>query len=132
MGRYLEKARELRAITERHYNCAQAVLVPFAPRLGLDEETAFRIGANFGGGMRVASVCGAITGGLMVLGLAGFDQPSDAVSFIQKMKDRHDGMMMCADLLRVNEAKGGVKKVHCDGVVFEAVSILEEILNEEN
>lgn len=131
MGKYLEKSRELRARTDRHYNCAQGVLVPFAPRFGLDEETAFRVGADFGGGMRVASVCGAITGGLMVLGLAGFDQPSDATSFIQKMKDKHDGMMMCADLLKANEARGGVKKEHCDGLVFDAVEILEEILQEE-
>ena len=96
MGKYLDRAHELRAITEPHYNCTQAVLVPFAERFGLSEETAFNMGANFGGGMKSGTVCGVITGGLMVLGLAGFDQPSDAKNFIAKIREKHDGMMMCA------------------------------------
>jgi hypothetical protein len=35
---------------------------------------------------------------------------------------------MCADLLRVNAQRGGNKKEHCDGMVFEAIEILEELL----
>lgn len=69
MSRYMEKAKELRADTGRHYNCAQSVLIPFAADAGIDEEAAFRVAANFGGGMKMGSVCGAVTGGLMALGL---------------------------------------------------------------
>ena len=35
-----EKARALRARTDVHYNCAQSVLVTFAPEIGLTEEEA--------------------------------------------------------------------------------------------
>ena len=130
MGKYLDRAHELRAITNPHYNCTQSVLIPFAGRLGLDEETAFRIGANFGGGMRTGSVCGVITGGLMVLGLAGFDKPSDAAGFIRRIRENHEGRIMCADLLRANAELGGNKKAHCDAMVYEAVTILEDLLGE--
>jgi len=52
------------------YNCAQSVLWAFAPRLGLDPDTALKIACGFGAGMgRREEVCGAVTGGIMVLGL---------------------------------------------------------------
>ena len=68
----MEETEALRARTDVHYNCCQSVLVPFADLCGLDKETAFKLGANFGSGMRHGSTCGAVTGALMVLGLAGF------------------------------------------------------------
>jgi len=52
------------------YNCAQSVLWTFAPRLGLNTDTALRIACGFGAGMgRRQEVCGAVTGGIMVLSL---------------------------------------------------------------
>ena len=61
----LERARELRADTARHYNCCQSVVLPFAEELGLDEEAVLKLAEHFGSGMRRGSVCGAVTGGLM-------------------------------------------------------------------
>jgi hypothetical protein len=37
-------------------------------------------------------------------------------------------MLDCRDLLRANAEKGGARKPHCDGMVFEAVRAVEEIL----
>ncbi|HOG12571.1 MAG: C-GCAxxG-C-C family protein [Smithellaceae bacterium] len=52
------------------YNCAQSVLFSFCEELGLDADTALKISCGFGGGMgRKGEVCGAVTGGVMVLGL---------------------------------------------------------------
>ena len=90
MSKYLDRAKELRAITERHYNCAQSVIVPFAAAAGIDEETAYKFGANFGGGMKMGSVCGAITGGLMALGMLGLDDPADANAFCRAVKENHE------------------------------------------
>lgn len=51
-------------------NCAQAVLSAFAPELGLDLPTAVRLGTALGGGMGgLGRTCGAVTGGMLVLGL---------------------------------------------------------------
>ena len=131
MSKYLDKARELRAIVSPHYNCAQSVIVPFAEDAGIDVETAMRMGANFGGGMRVASTCGAITGGLMALGLYGVDDPSVVIDFIGRIKQNHEGYIECKDLLRINHEKGLEKKPHCDAMVYESVGFVEEILKEK-
>ena len=50
MGKYLERAKELRNDPGVHYNCAQAVLAAFGPDAGLPEEAACRITANFADG----------------------------------------------------------------------------------
>jgi len=130
MSKYLEKAEELRAITERHYNCAQSVLVPFAEAAGISEEQAYRTAANFGSGMKMAGTCGAVTGGLMVLGLFGIDDGPTINSYYAKVKGNHEGFLDCADLLRINKERGGEKKPHCDAMVYECVSLVEEILKE--
>lgn len=60
-------------------NCAQAVLVAFADLCGMDEKTAYRLSAPFGGGLgRQREVCGAVSGMCMVLGLLyGYDDLTD-------------------------------------------------------
>ena len=43
------------------FNCSQSVFSVFAEKYGLPKETALKIGCGFGGGMRNAEVCGAVT-----------------------------------------------------------------------
>lgn len=51
------------------FNCAQSVLYSFCDDLNLDKDTALKISSGFGGGMgRKEEVCGAVTGGIMVIG----------------------------------------------------------------
>jgi len=51
------------------YNCAQAVLFSFCDDLGLDKDKALKIACGFGAGMgRKEEVCGAVSGGIMVIG----------------------------------------------------------------
>ena len=128
MSKYLDRAVELRAITERHYNCGQAVVVPFAKEMGLTEEQAYGICANFGGGLKRASACGAMTGGLVVLGMFGTDNPSE---YYRELRLSHDGLLDCADLLRKNKELGREKKPHCDALVYECVTLVEQILHEQ-
>ena len=128
MSKYVERAKKLRAITEVHYNCAQSVVVPFAEDEGISEDTAMKIASNFGGGMRRASVCGAVTGGLMVLGLAGIDNPQVVSEYHKRLKEKHEGYLDCADLLRINKAQGREKKPHCDEMVYECTALAEELI----
>ncbi len=131
MSKYLDRAKELRAIVSPHYNCAQSVIVPFAEDAGIDEETAMKVAANFGMGMKRGSVCGSITGGLIVLGLFGADDPETVSKFHRGMAENHDGMTECRDLLRVNSEKGLERKPHCDAMVYESVELLEKLLKEK-
>ena len=130
MSKYLDRAKEVRAIKEVHYNCTQGVLVAFADALGVDEDILFRTGANFGKGMRTGSVCGAVTGALMALGLAGIDDAETVAKLFRAVRDKHEGCVDCKDLLRMNAGTGIPNSVHCDGMVFELVELTEQILRE--
>ena len=125
-SKYLARAKELRASTTVRYNCGQSVILPFAEDAGLTEEQAMGICANFGGGLRRASACGAIAAGIVVLGLFGIE-PAE---YYQALRANHEGMLDCADLLRRNKELGREKKPHCDGLVFECVSLVEKLLRE--
>ena len=51
------------------YNCAQSVFYAFSDDLKIDQDTGLKIACGFGAGMgRQGEVCGAVTGGIMVLG----------------------------------------------------------------
>lgn len=120
---HMEKARELRARTDVHFNCCQSVLVAFAEEMGLTEEQAYSLGANFGAGMRCGSVCGALTGALMVLGMTN-RPPEQADALRRKFLEDH-GEINCAALLKNSQDAGIPRKEHCDGLVFQAVELLD-------
>ena len=128
---HIDRVRELRAITERHYNCAQSVLLPFAEDLGLDEELLYRFAANFGGGMKRESVCGAVTGALMVLGLFGVDDPETIEEYHDAVRGTHDGHLDCADLLEDYLKRHEDRKEHCDAIICESILLVEKILRKK-
>lgn len=131
-------------------NCAQAVLEAFADDLGIDPDTAQRIACGFGGGIgRTGGVCGAVTGAVMVIGLAscGADPRSLATknqvhdlvrSFLQEFEDEH-GATSCRDLLgcdmgtdegRAQALSLGLLETRCPLYVEDAVEILETMRQE--
>ena len=121
-----EKAQSLRERKDIHFNCAQSVLVTFAQEAGLTEEEAFRLGGPFGAGMHRGSVCGALTGALMALGLAGVPQPTASALMAEFVK-KH-GSMECAQLLAKAKEAGVPKGEHCTGLVLEMVDFVEGAL----
>ena len=121
----MEGTRGLRARTDVHYNCCQAVLVPFSDVCGLDRETAFRLGGNFGSGMRHGSTCGALSAALLVLGGLGYDEHT-AAQLIRRFREAH-GATDCATLLKASRDRGELRKDHCDGLVFEMVQALDAL-----
>lgn len=128
MSIYTETAQNLRNDTNTHYNCAQAVLMAFAPHAGLADETAANIASNFGAGMKNGGVCGAITGGLMALGLFGI---TDTAKYYARVKEAIEEEFTCAGLLRINAQNGGEKKSFCDGLITACVTVVETMLQEE-
>ena len=47
--------------------------------------------------------------------------------FLLCIAKKHDGMTDCADLLRANAAKGGEKKPHCDNMIEEVITLIDEL-----
>ena len=70
------------------YNCAQAVVLAFKEELGIDAGTLLKLSSSFGGGLaRLREVCGAVSGGAMVLGiLGGYTSPTDNASKTEHYK----------------------------------------------
>ena len=54
MSKYQDRAMELRHDPTFHYNCAQAVLMPFSEKLGLTEAQAQDLGSLLPGGCTAA------------------------------------------------------------------------------
>jgi len=65
-----ERATNAEALFLQGYNCAQSVVHAYQPELGVDSATALKCACGFGAGMgRRQEICGAVTGGVLVLGL---------------------------------------------------------------
>jgi C_GCAxxG_C_C family probable redox protein len=127
-------------------NCAQSVLMSFANELNLDEMTAMRISAGFGGGMAMAETCGAVTGAYMVLGLKAQSEgktiqeiKAEAKASVKRFNEifiaRH-GSLKCKKLLEVNistpeGAAEASEKNLFDTVCVELVGSATEILEKE-
>lgn len=134
----------------RGFSCSQAVFTPFAEAMGLDRDAALRLSQPFGGGIaRRGSLCGALTGGLLAIGLKhGRTRPDDDAArdttyrLSREFMDRFArsfGAADCRDLLGCDigtpagaadaEARGLHAKV-CEKVVAGAVRMIEEVLAE--
>ena len=135
MSRYTDLAMERRAVFTPEgkpaWNCRQAVVTVFAKDAGYDEAAAMKAATYFRGGMQIGSVCGAITGSLLALGLAGLDDAQTSNEVIRRVREKHDGMTECKDLLRVNAEKGGEKMPHCNAMIRECIGYVEETLRAE-
>ena len=90
-------------------NCAQAVLLAFAPDAGLTEQQALRVASSFGGGIGgMREVCGAVSGMLMAAGLLYGYAPGDRAgksehyARVRELSERYreeNGSIICRELL---------------------------------
>lgn len=110
-----EHSKALRAHPQVHYNCAQAVLIPFAGDMGLTEEQANALTLNFGAGMGCGAVCGAISGAFVAMGGLGMPQEK-RVELLREFRAAH-GDVHCAQLLKGVVERGEERKCHCDRMV---------------
>ncbi len=131
------------------YNCAQAVFVSFCDLLSFHKDTALKTACGFGAGMgRKEEVCGAVSGGIMVLGLKfGRGEEQDAAfteQTYQKTRQlmerfvEKQGSYICRNLLngcelttpegqtefKINDLKNKV----CKQCVGSVVEILEDLI----
>lgn len=132
------------------YNCAQSVFVAYCDLTGLDEQTAIRLSASFGGGMgRLRETCGGVTGALMALGMLlapgdPTDRDAKALHYARvqelarRFKEQHH-TLLCRELLGSLAGSGCVpdartetyyKERPCERLVYTGAAILEEMLEE--
>jgi C_GCAxxG_C_C family probable redox protein len=143
------KSEEAVDLMAAGYNCAQAVFGVFCEDLHFDKDSALKLAAGFGAGMaRRQEICGAVTGGIMVLGLKhgrGLDEERSAVEktyllvgeFMKRFAEKY-GSCLCRELLggcdllsesgRNFYKENGLSGKICRPCVADAVCILESIL----
>lgn len=143
----MNQAEETVRLFEKEMNCSQAILTVYGKPLGLDDKLARKLGRPFGAGMgRLALTCGAVTGAMMVLGLAvendmnEDDAKTDVYGLVQEFAKRFNakyGTLSCKGLLGEDmSTQEGMQKIteeklvarHCPQFVRDAANILESLL----
>ena len=100
------------ALFKQGFNCSQSVVAACADIYGMDEQTALRLSASFGGGIgRMRQTCGAACGMFMLAGLEnGSATPHDAegkmqnYALVQQLAEQfkeENGSLICAELLGI-------------------------------
>ena len=135
------------------FNCAQSVFYSFCDDLQFDKDTALKLSCGFGAGMaRKEEVCGAISGGIMVIGIKyGRGENQDRVlteqtyqktrELLERFVEKHD-TYICRTLLAGCELttvegqqefkdKDLLNKV-CRQCVGSVVEIVEEIIDDSS
>lgn len=133
---------------KKGYNCAQSVVLAYADVFNMDDATAKKISASFGGGMgRLREVCGAVSGAFMILGMQyPATDPEDKKSKTEnyaavqrvaaKFKERM-GSYICADLLKLKREPQNVNPSDRNAEYYAkrpcalCVAVAAKILGEE-
>ena len=141
----VERAKEL---FHQGFNCSQAVFAACADIYGIDEPTALRLAASFGGGIgRMRQTCGAACGLFLVAGLEtgcteGHNPQGKEANYkvVQELAEefrKRNGSLICAELLGLAknaptpttpDARNGeyYKKRPCVEMVASAVRVYLE------
>ncbi len=144
-----ERANKALAMMQKYGSCCTGVLATYSEELGMDVELAARTGLGMAGGMGgLGHVCGAVSGGAMVVSLKMTDKDnlhdmqsalktSDTVKkFITKFEEKH-GSIQCRKLIGRDISTMEAKKkameekafVNCPSYVADAAKILEEMFS---
>lgn len=98
------------AYHDNGFNCAQSVLAALQEETGLDESTAKRVAAGFGGGVRCGEICGSITGAVMAFGLAADQATATAMTKQMTQSFRAEfGCLRCQELVAKKRRQGPLR-----------------------
>jgi C_GCAxxG_C_C family probable redox protein len=148
----MTKADDAHRCFLKRFTCSAAVFSTFSRELGLDPDTAKKIACGFGAGIsKTGNICGAVSGGVMVIGLAfGKTQEGDDAAtektralvrqFISGFTKKN-GSVNCTDLLGYDLSDpaayaaaqaSGIFIEKCPLLVRNAADLLEDILGNED
>ncbi len=114
------------------YNCAQAVLLAYGDKHGLDRDFVLKLASAFGVGMgNTKETCGAATGAVILAGLIA-ENNDEAMQFSALILERFEqrcGSTICR-VIRGSE-NAGLPICSCEDAVRHAVDIVAEEIFEE-
>ena len=146
MAQKTDLGEKAKTLFRESYNCSQSVLLAMCQHWGVESDLVPKIATGFGGGMgRSGSVCGAVTGGVMALGVRyGGNEPSNdkrllTYEYTRKFLEQFEkvnGGILCRDLIgyiladpeeHEKAMKEGVFQKKCPTYVQSAIEILLEL-----
>jgi len=117
-----EKAGRLFA---KGMNCTQAVL---QSTTGIDDPKMMEMADAFGGGIGDSKcLCGALSGGVMALGLSG--RKKKAGKLVKLFRQAH-GVTCCSALSRSYKWNSREHLANCRKITEETAAMVEKLLNE--
>jgi C_GCAxxG_C_C family probable redox protein len=143
-----QRAAEAVAAFNSGFSCSQAICTTYFQAFGIDRVTARKVSCGFGAGIaRSSNICGAVSGAIMVIGLAyGMARSGDAAAkektyravneFLKEFK-RRNGEVNCTPLIGFNLSdptqlemakERKVVMTKCPRFVKDAAEILDDIL----
>jgi C_GCAxxG_C_C family probable redox protein len=146
----MSKTSLLTETAQRHfkegYNCAQSVLLTMTEHWNCKNELIPKIANPFGGGLaRCGSACGALTGGLMAIGIKyGTNEPSagkqtvayELAEQFYRQFEKENKTVMCRELIgfdlsdleqRKKAREQQIFQTKCPAFVKSAVEILASL-----
>ena len=120
---------------ERDLNCAETMLYAANDeyKLGLDKN-ALKMAAGFGAGMYIGTVCGALSGGIMVISRLFVNDRAhispDLKELVEEFLRRYCNKMGDINCSYLKEHHHN-KEVRCLNVIKEAGIILDDIVKRE-
>lgn len=124
-----------------HYSCAQAVACAMCDLVNLDYEVAFDTLDGFGGGMGgYDQTCGAVSGGVMILGFGRSDGSAACTSKRESYRICHElcarimehyefDTVSCAEM-RPHDQPPEVVFATCDDYIARVVEVTYQLLEE--
>ena len=128
------------------YNCAQSVLMTMTEHWNCKNELIPKVANAFGGGIaRCGSVCGAVTGGIMAIGIKyGTNEPSaekqkvayELAAQFYRQFEKNNKTVMCRELIgfdlsdleqRKKAREQQIFQTKCPAFVKSAVEILASL-----
>ncbi|MDO4293898.1 MAG: C-GCAxxG-C-C family protein [Eubacteriales bacterium] len=124
------------SLHNRRYNCCQSVVCAFADEVGRDSRTLFEAAEGFGLGMGgMDATCGALSGAVMLAGLANSDgnleapaTKADTYRRSRELVERFGqmcGSTVCRQLKGVDTGK---VLCSCPDCIQNAVGLVQEVL----
>jgi len=142
----VDKKRYANDLYEYGYNCAQRTLLPFAEECGLEREPALKLASGFGAGLQHGGICGAISSGVMVLGmLYGHTDGKDAkgkhkiynavIDLCNSIEGKYN-TLLCKEIIGVDitnpsgrafAEKNNLFQTKCKYIINDVIDSVEEI-----
>jgi C_GCAxxG_C_C family probable redox protein len=147
MDCFEKKKSEAIADLEKGFNCAQSVFRQFSKEHGVPETVSLKIASGFGGGLRMAKTCGAVSGAIMALGLMfGYDNVENqddkermneiTLQFLNDFKNKFK-TTDCKDLLGIDVTIPGNRQIAyesgvigrmCPDCIITAIDLISKVV----